>query len=287
MTKKFLTPFATDGDRSEIPGAIQSDGSISLPEGWGFDYSRNPSTDPLAKRIDRAAMNWLFYAITQALGQIQQTGAPEWITAADNGGTAFPYEQGAIVRYSGVTYNSLAGDNTAIPGTDPTKWAVLDLSLLAPLASPAFTGTPTVPTAEPGTNSAQVANTAFVTAALAAISLTGYARLDTAQEWTRLQKAAPQALTSGAAWDGELYQHLTATVNGGLFTVANPSAQTAGAFYAVFVTYTTAHSLAFDSVFKGVSGLVPTATSGAADIFYFRSNGTHLQCVGARTNVGA
>jgi hypothetical protein len=37
----------------------------------------------------------------------------------------------------------------------------------APLASPAFTGTPTVPTATAGTNTTQAASTAFVTAALA------------------------------------------------------------------------------------------------------------------------
>lgn len=39
----------------------------------------------------------------------------------------------------------------------------------APLASPTFTGTPAAPTAAPGTNTTQIANTAFVTAAVAAI----------------------------------------------------------------------------------------------------------------------
>ena len=41
------------------------------------------------------------------------------------------------------------------------------LAAKAPLASPAFTGTPTVPTAPPGTNTTQAASTAFVQAALA------------------------------------------------------------------------------------------------------------------------
>ena len=45
---------------------------------------------------------------------------------------------------------------------------VSDLALKAPLASPALTGTPTVPTASPGTNTTQLASTAFVTAAVAA-----------------------------------------------------------------------------------------------------------------------
>lgn len=43
------------------------------------------------------------------------------------------------------------------------------LALKANLASPAFTGTPTVPTAAPGTNTGQAASTEFVTAAIAAI----------------------------------------------------------------------------------------------------------------------
>jgi hypothetical protein len=42
-------------------------------------------------------------------------------------------------------------------------------SLVAPKASPALTGTPTAPTAAGGTNTTQVATTAFVTAALAAL----------------------------------------------------------------------------------------------------------------------
>lgn len=38
----------------------------------------------------------------------------------------------------------------------------------APSASPSLTGTPTAPTAAPGTNTTQIATTAFVTAAVAA-----------------------------------------------------------------------------------------------------------------------
>ncbi|WP_287323717.1 hypothetical protein [Mesorhizobium sp.] len=41
---------------------------------------------------------------------------------------------------------------------------------LAPLASPTFTGTPAAPTAAPGTNTTQISTTAFVTAAIAALS---------------------------------------------------------------------------------------------------------------------
>jgi hypothetical protein len=53
---------------------------------------------------------------------------------------------------------------------------------MAPLASPALTGTPTVPTAAPGTNTTQAASTAFVAAAIAALLASAPASLDTLNE---------------------------------------------------------------------------------------------------------
>ncbi|MCG9433001.1 phage tail protein [Escherichia coli] len=52
----------------------------------------------------------------------------------------------------------------------------------APKASPALTGTPTAPTATAGNNSTQLANTAFVQAALVAVIGGAPARLDTLKE---------------------------------------------------------------------------------------------------------
>jgi hypothetical protein len=60
---------------------------------------------------------------------------------------------------------------TATPATNNTQaasTAYVDtgLALKAPLASPTFTGTPAAPTAAPGTNTTQLATTAFVAAAV-------------------------------------------------------------------------------------------------------------------------
>lgn len=68
------------------------------------------------------------------------------------------------------TLNELA----AALGDDPNfaTTIVNALALKAPLASPALTGTPTAPTAAPGTSTTQVATTAFVTAAVGSGSLT-------------------------------------------------------------------------------------------------------------------
>lgn len=56
------------------------------------------------------------------------------------------------------------------------------LALLAPLLSPALTGTPTAPTASPGTNSTQIATTGFVAAAIAALLNSAPGALDTLDE---------------------------------------------------------------------------------------------------------
>ncbi len=65
------------------------------------------------------------------------------------------------------TLNELAaalGDDAGFAATMTNA-----LALKAPLASPTFTGTPAGPTAAPGTNTTQIASTAFVAAAVAAV----------------------------------------------------------------------------------------------------------------------
>lgn len=59
---------------------------------------------------------------------------------------------------------------TKVGSNDWSAWTdVIDLSSYAPKASPAFTGTPTAPTAAAGTNTTQIATTAFVQSAINAL----------------------------------------------------------------------------------------------------------------------
>lgn len=126
MTKFFKIPFATTGDKTTVPNDTQTDGTVSYEEGYGADYSLPRTTDPAALNIEREKMNEIFFDITGALNQIQTTGAPNFITSADNGGIDYPYGIGAIVRYAGATYVSLTDVNTSLP-TDPLGWTdILD-----------------------------------------------------------------------------------------------------------------------------------------------------------------
>jgi len=77
---------------------------------------------------------------------------------------------------------STIGGKPAVVGAGADAAAARSAIGAAPVASPAFTGTPTAPTATAGDNSTQLANTAFVAAALAAFVGSTPAALDTLNE---------------------------------------------------------------------------------------------------------
>ena len=66
----------------------------------------------------------------------------------------------------------------------------------APLASPALTGSPTAPTAAKGTNDTQIANTAFVTQAVATLVNSAPETLDTLQELAKALNNDPNFATT-------------------------------------------------------------------------------------------
>lgn len=114
----FKTPFASNGDRVTIPLTTQADGSVSFAQGWGPDYQKNLKTQSTAKAVSRQVTNQVLYALSASVGALQEMGGvPEYITAEDNGGTAFSYGAGAQVIYKGVYYVSLQAKNTTTPGT--------------------------------------------------------------------------------------------------------------------------------------------------------------------------
>ena len=125
MLKFFRIPFALSGDKTAIPDTVDAvSGSVSYPEGFGFNYQRDFATDPLALNIPRDQSNQLYFDITSAIAELQGQGIPDFITSALNGGTAYSYGVGAVVKYSGDLYLSIAAANTSLP-SDATKWALL------------------------------------------------------------------------------------------------------------------------------------------------------------------
>lgn len=91
----------------------------------------------------------------------------------------------ATLTDKGFTQLNSATDSTleTQAATPKAVKSVMDVvATKAPLVSPAMTGTPTAPTAPAGTNTEQLANTAFVRAAIAAMINSSPAALDTLGE---------------------------------------------------------------------------------------------------------
>ena len=100
------------------------------------------------------------------------------------------------------------------------------LAQKAPLASPALTGTPTVPTAGRGTNNGQIASTAFVAQAIAALVNSAPGALDTLQELARaLGNDANFAATMTNALAGKLGKTEKAASAGNSDTLGGQSLQ--------------------------------------------------------------
>lgn len=81
-----------------------------------------------------------------------------------------------------VTNLQIKGINSVLLGKLDSSIYQSGMALKAPLNSPVFTGTPTVPTAIQGDSSTKIANTAYVMAALAALVDSSPAALDTLNE---------------------------------------------------------------------------------------------------------
>ena len=118
------------------------------------------------------------------------TGTPKAPTAAAGNNTTqlanTAFVQAALVALVGgapTTLDTLKEISAAI-SNDPNFSTTINnaLALKAPLASPALTGTPTAPTAAQTVNNTQVATTAFVKSAIAALVASSPAALDTLNE---------------------------------------------------------------------------------------------------------
>ena len=90
------------------------------------------------------------------------------------------------VNKSDISITGSSGNNGTVIGSivydNNTYTFRIDLSSYAPLNSPAFTGTPTAPTADQGTDTAQIATTAFVNSAVSAVKGSPPANLNTLQK---------------------------------------------------------------------------------------------------------
>lgn len=173
--KYYLNAFAVSGDITpDIPDAADPNNYVSYLDGFTFDYQRDLVTDSLAKSILRININAIMNDATTNIKNYQENGTPEFIAAAQNGGTAFSYRIYAMVRYSAsgtapfVLYMNMVDNNTNLPTATGSGWFVMPTlpgnQTWAGINT--FSGTIFVPTVDPSVNNTQAASTAFVAQAV-------------------------------------------------------------------------------------------------------------------------
>ena len=179
------------------------------------------------------------------------------------------------MAYGKIKADAIVYDNS---GSD-VEVSTADIINKANLASPTFTGTPAAPTASQGTNTTQVATTAFVNAEIAA-DTTDKASLTSAQTFTALQ-----TLNAGLTVDGPYKQtaeavaaldidlstgnYFTKTINANsTFTFSNPPASGTAGSFTLELTHTSG-TVTWPASVKFPLDTAPTLTTGKTHLFVF------------------
>jgi len=164
-----------------------------------------------------------------------------------------------MAPYGKVKADAFIYDNS---GSD-TEVSLSDIASKAPLASPNFTGIPLAPTANAGTNTTQLATTAFVQGILSGPTFTGvpaaptasagtnttqiattafvqaegFAKPSVVQTYTAAQRAEITALTFASTMTPNFADSNNYSVTlTGAARIANPTNQVAGQSGSIFVT---------------------------------------------------
>ena len=197
------------------------------------------------------------------------------------------------MAYGKIKADAIVYDNS---GSD-VEVSTADITSKANLASPTFTGTPAAPTAAQGTNTTQLATTAFVNAEIAA-DLTAAigstvqafdadtAKTDTAQTFTPAQTfTAASVHNGGLTVDGPYKQaaeavsaldidlstgnYFTKTISGNsTFTFSNPPASGTVGSFTLELTHTSG-TVTWPTSVKFNADTPPTLTTGKTHLFYF------------------
>ncbi|WP_198582458.1 tail fiber protein, partial [Escherichia coli] len=154
-----------------------------------------------------------------------QAATPKAVKAAYDLAGAKYTAQDATTTQKGIVQLSSATNSTSetLAATPKAVKAVMDeTNKKAPLNSPALTGTPTTPTAPKGTNNTQIASTAYVMAAIAALVDSSPDALNTLNELAAALGNDPNfATTMTNALAGKQPKDATLTALAGLATAAD------------------------------------------------------------------
>lgn len=177
-----------------------------------FAITNNANEPPRIQDI-----NALYFLLSSQLKYLFQNGIPEWIATED-----YYANVSFVIGSNGAIYRSKTGTDGSPninnnPVGDATNWETLASVLFD---SPALTGTPTAPTASPGTNTTQIATTAFVRAAddlkanLASPTFTGTPAAPTASAGTNTTQLATTAFVNAEITNDRPYSSSNPLMDG-------------------------------------------------------------------------
>ena len=170
----------------------------------------------------------------------------------------------ASPNFTGIPLAPTASAGTNTTQVATTAFVTGGLNLKADLAGPTFTGTPAAPTASAGTNTTQLATTAFVQAE-------GFAKTSVVQNFTAAQRAEITALTFAATMTPNFNDSNNFSVTlTGTGRIANPTNQVAGQSGSIFITQDGTGSRVLSwgdsggtSAWYWAGGTAPTLSTGA------------------------
>ena len=170
----------------------------------------------------------------------------------------------ASPNFTGIPLAPTASAGTNTTQVATTAFVTGGLNLKADLAGPTFTGVPAAPTASAGTNTTQLATTAFVQAE-------GFAKTSVVQNFTAAQRAEITALTFAATMTPNFNDSNNFSVTlTGTGRIANPTNQVAGQSGSIFITQdgTGNRTLSWGdsggtSAWYWAGGTAPTLSTGA------------------------
>ena len=158
-------------DQTDLQTALSAKAPLASPAFTGVPTAPTAS---IGTNTTQIATTEFVQANAATLSSPAFTGTPTAPTAAADTNTTQLATTAFVVGQANSTNATIAMNGSQNAGAS-LKYARADHvhpsdTTRAPLASPGFTGTPTAPTAVAGTNTTQLATTAFVQAAIATVS---------------------------------------------------------------------------------------------------------------------
>lgn len=292
-----LTGNGTGGGNSSVTSVNNMTGAVSI------NYGNLPGTPNLSIYLTTANAATTYqpignYALSTNLTWSNITNKPTFATVATSGlysdlsGTPnlsvyyLASNPSGYITASCLTFANITGKPTTLAGygiTDgltaanltgylttasasATYQTIAGMSSYAPLASPGLTGTPTAPTAANGTNTTQLATTAFVVNALSGYALT--ANVPVASSTTPAAVSTTGAVGTGSTYARADHVHplpTTAVTAGSYGSASSVATFTVDGFGRLTAAGSTAIAIAAGAV-SGLAASATTDTTNATNI---------------------